>query len=153
MNRESCQRYLEDPEANASHLAECEECRLVDEALRADALRTSSISDPRSAVDVGTLPVAGWEGASYRSWPLVLAGAVAVAVIATLLFAATGASPLEIMRGNVPSGDVIASMFRLAGGAVQNAPARWQLAIAVCFVVVNAIFIALLRRAPRGLDV
>jgi hypothetical protein len=156
MNRESCDRYLEDPEANASHLEECAECRAVDEALRApsdDALRASSVLGPRSSVDVGNLPVAGWESASYRAWPLVLAGAIAVAVIATLLFAATGASPIEIMRGNVPSGDVLASMVRLASGAVQNAPVRWQVAIAICFVLVNGIFIMLLRRAPRGLDV
>ncbi len=148
MNRESCQRYLEDPDANASHLAECAECRAL-----ADALHSSSGLGPRASVDVGGLPVAPWEGAAYRSWPLVAAGAIAVAVIAVLLFAATGASPFEIIRGNVPSGDVIASLFRLASGAVQNAPVTWQVGIAVCFVVVNGIFIALLRRAPRGLDV
>ena len=155
MNRESCDRYLADPEANASHLEECAECRAVDVALRAsdDALRASSVLGPRSSVDPANLPVAGWESASYRAWPLVLAGAIAVAVIATLLFAATGASPIEIMRGNVPSGDVLASMVRLASGAVQNAPVRWQVAIAICFVIVNGIFIVLLRRAPRGLDV
>lgn len=148
MNLESCQRYLEDPEANAAHLAECRECRAL-----AEGLREASILRPWVSVDVGGLPVAPWEGASYRAWPLVAAGAIALAVIGVLLFAATGASPIEILRGNVPSGDVIASMFHLAGGAVQNAPMRWQIAIFVCFVVVNVIFIALLRRAPRGLDV
>ncbi len=148
MNRESCQRYLADPDANASHLAECAECRALEEALSEAAGPA-----PRTSVEVPDLPVAEWEGASYRAWPLVVAGTIAVAAITLILFAATGASPLEILRGNVPSGDVIASMFHLASGAVQNAPVRWQVAIAVSFVVVNGIFIALLRRAPRGLDV
>jgi hypothetical protein len=147
MNPESCQRYLEDPEANASHLAECADCRALDEALRA-----SSVLGPPSAV-ASELPLAGWEGAAYRPWPLVAAGVIAVAVIAGLLFAATGTSPLQILRGKIPSTDVVASMFRLAGGAVQSAPVAWQVAIAISFVIVNGILFALLRRAPRGLDV
>ena len=146
MNPESCQRYLEDPEANAGHLAECAECGAL-----ADGLKASGLG-PRASV-ASELPLAAWEGAAYRPWRLVAAGVIAVAVIAGLLFAATGTSPLEILRGRVPSTDVIASMVRLFGGAVQSAPVGWQAAIAICFVVVNAIFIALLRRAPRGLDV
>ena len=145
-----CEKYLEDPDANAAHLATCAECRAVDEALRA----SSALGlEPRASVETNVLPLAPWEGAAYRSWPLVAAGAVAVAVIAALLFAATGTSPLDIIRGNVPSSHVIASMFRLAGGAVQNAPVSWQVGLAISFLVVNGIFIALLRRAPRGLDV
>jgi hypothetical protein len=143
MNRESCQRYLEDPDANASHLAECAECRAL-----ADSLQSSFLG-PRSSVT--ELPVAPWEGASHRSWPLVAAGAIAVAVIAALLFAATGTSPLEILRGKLPSGDVFASLLRLR--FVQNAPISWQIFIVTAFVIVNGIFIALLRRSPRGLDV
>lgn len=145
-----CQKYLEDPEANAAHLATCAECRSVDEALRASS---ASGLGPRASVSSNALPIAPWEGASYRSWPLVAAGAISVAVIALLLFAATGTSPLEIIRGNVPSTQVVSSMFRLASGAVQNAPVTWQVGIAISFLIVNAIFIALLRRAPRGLDV
>lgn len=146
MNRESCQLYLEDPEANAGHLAECAECRALAESFE------SQIPALQSA-DLRELPLASWEGASHRSWPLVLAGAIAVAVIAGLLFAATGTTPLQLLRGKVPSGDVVASMLRLAGGAVQNAPMGWQIGIVVSFLLVNAIFIALLRRAPRGIDV
>ena len=145
MNPESCQRYLEDPEANAAHLAECEDCRAL-----ADSLEPPIPGGGHAMAD---LPLATWEGASHRSWPLVIAGAIAVAVIAGLLFAATGTTPTQLLRGNVPSGDVVASILRLAGGAVQNAPVRWQIGIAVSFLVVNAIFIALLRRAPRGIDV
>ena len=146
MNPESCQRYLEDPDANAAHLAECAECGAL-----ADGLEASGLG-PRASV-TSELPLAAWEGASYRPWPLVAAGTIAIAVIAGLLFAATGTSPIEILRGKIPSTDVIASMFRLAGGAVQNAPVAWQVGIGISFVIVNGIFIALLRRAPRGLDV
>ena len=148
MNRESCKQYLEDPEANASHLAECAECRAIAESLQASGL------GPRASVDVKALPLAAWEGASHRAWPLVAAGAIAVAVIAGLLFAASGTSPLEILRGNVPSRDVITSILHLAdGGAIQNAPLKVQILIGISFVLINAIFIALLRRAPRGIDV
>jgi hypothetical protein len=148
MNRESCRQYLEDPEANASHLADCAECRAIAESLQASGL------GPRASVDVETLPLAAWEGASHRAWPLVAAGAIAVAVIAGLLFAASGTSPLEILRGNVPSRDVMASVLHLAdGGAIQNAPIKVQILIGISFVLINAIFIALLRRAPRGIDV
>lgn len=142
-----CQKYLEDPEANAAHLASCADCSTLNASLEPSGALA------RASVPIDALPLAAWEGASYRSWPLVAAGAIAVAVIAALLFAATGTSPLEIVRGNVPSSQVIASMVRLAGGAVQNAPVAWQVGIAICFVIVNAIFIALLRRAPRGIDV
>ncbi|HEX9160661.1 MAG TPA: hypothetical protein VF980_03060 [Thermoanaerobaculia bacterium] len=148
MNPEDCQRYLEDPEANAAHLAGCAECRALAETLD-EHVETSSVLGSRSSVD--ELPLAAWEGASQRSWPLVAAGAIAVAVIAALLFAATGTSPLEILRGNVPPADVIASLLRLR--FVQNAPLSWQIFIAAAFIVVNGIFFALLRRAPRGLDV
>ena len=147
MNRESCKQYLEDPEANGSHLAECAECRAIAEALQ------SSVLGPRASVDVGKLPLAAWEGASHRAWPLVAAGAFAVAAIAALLFMATGTSPMQILRGKVPSTDVVSSFVRLFSGAVQNAPVAFQIVVAVLFVIVNAIFIALLRRAPRGIDV
>lgn len=146
MNSDPHQKYLEDPEANASHVAECRSCRALAESLQSPIPASPGPSVPQ-------LPLAAWEGAAYRSWPLVLAGAIAVGVIAALLFAATGTSPLEIIRGKVPSADVIASMVRLASGAVQNAPASLQLGIVFAFIAVNAIFIALLRRAPRGLDV
>ncbi|GAC1438979.1 MAG: hypothetical protein NVSMB68_10650 [Thermoanaerobaculia bacterium] len=146
MNRERCQRYLEDPEANAAHLLECAGCRAI-----AEGLQTSDF--PSATADVHDLPFAPWEGAAHRSWPLVLAGAVAVVLAVWVLFAATGTSPLTILHGRLPSAEVIASMGRLAGGAVRNAPVRWQVAIGVLFVVVNGILIALLRREPRGLDV
>jgi len=141
MNSVSCQRYLEDPEANAAHLVECEKCRALEDGLQASGL------GPRSSVDTDRLPLAPWEGASYRSWALVFAGTIIVGAIAAVFFFATGAWP------RLPSFDVVVSTARHLGMAAQNAPASWQLVVAVLFIVVNAIFIALLRRAPRGIDV
>lgn len=148
MNRESCERYLEDPESNAAHLAECEDCRALENTLRR---HLSDAEPPR--VSVAQLPLAAWEGAAHKSWPLVAAGLVAVAIIAALLCAATGTSPIDVLRGKVPSGDVLTSMVRLAPGFMQNAPGSWQILIVAAFLVVNALFIMLLRRAPRGIDV
>ncbi|MGZ5476917.1 MAG: hypothetical protein ACXW29_12175, partial [Thermoanaerobaculia bacterium] len=91
MNREFCKQYLENPEANASHLAECAACRAFAESLQGSGL------GPRASVDVEALPLAAWEGASHRAWPLVAAGAIAVAAIAALLFMATGTSPMQIL--------------------------------------------------------
>ncbi len=136
MNPESCQKYLEDPEAHAAHLEECESCRALAESLSSSVLR------PRSSVE---LPLAAWEGASYRAWPLVLASVAAVGLLTVLLFAITGASPRAFISG-LPSAGVVVTTLRHFGAA---APAF----VAVLFVVVNAIFIALLRRAPRGIDV
>ena len=144
MTRERCQQYLENPEANAAHLSECASCRAMAEEL-------SRMPD-RVNVQVGDLPLAPWEGAGHKSWPLVAGGVLALAAIATAFFAASGTSPLSLLD-KVPSGAVILSMFRLAGGAVQNAPVAWQVGIGISFLLVNALLIALLRRAPKGIDV
>ena len=131
-----CQKYLEDPDANASHLADCESCRAL-----ADALGSPEAVPPGSV----ELPLAPWEGASYRAWPLVLASLIAVGLLTLLLFISTKTSPAAFF-GDVPSMGVVVSMLRHFGAA---APAF----VAVLFIVVNALFIALLRRAPRGIDV
>ncbi len=148
MNRESCQMYLEDPEANASHLDGCAECRALAETLDS-RVNGSSALGPRSA---DALPLAPWEGAGHRAWPLVAAGAIVVGLIAAFSFMVTGTSPLRLFA-NLPSADMIMSTLRHVGSAAQNAPGSWQLIVGVLFLIVNAIFIALLRRAPRGIDV
>lgn len=142
MKSEQCMRYLEDPEANGAHLSECAECRTVFEELRSKV-------DVRS-VRLEALPLAPWEGASYRSWPLVVGSALTVLAIAAALFAAAGASPVsaigEAVREAIPASGLLVSVLRLVGG---TAP----VAIIVSFIVVNAVLFALLRRAPKGIDV
>ncbi len=139
MNPESCRKYLEDPEANAAHLAQCESCRALTDVLSEDM---SPVLGPRSSVD---MPVAPWEGASYRAWPLVLASVVVVGLLVVFVFAATGTSPLSLIPA-VPSAAVVISMLRHFGAAAPGV-------VAVLFIVVNVLFVALLRRAPRGIDV
>ena len=144
MTPELCQRYLEDPEAHEAHLSECAECREVFEQLDAKVSHQS--------VRVDALPLAPWEGAGFRSWPLVAGVALTVVAVAAAIFAAAGASPASVLgdafRAAFPSMDVVFSFLQLARGVVQTAP----LVVIVLFVAVNAILVALLRRAPKGLD-
>jgi hypothetical protein len=139
MNPESCHKYLEDPEANEAHLVECEKCRALAETL---AEQQASGLGPRASVE---LPLAPWEGASYRAWPFVVLCALLVGVLAAIVFVMAGTSPIAV-AGNLPSAGVIVSTLRHVGAAAPGL-------VAILFILVNAIFIALLRRAPRGIDV
>jgi hypothetical protein len=131
--------------AHPEHPAGCESCRAFAESLGDEV-------DVRP-ITVKTLPMAAWEGAAHRSWPLLIAAAGGLLIAAMAVLAVAGLSPLELFHGRVPSLDILMSMATMAGGAVQNAPRTWQVAILVGFVVINAIFVALLRRAPKGIDV
>ena len=137
MKTPDCERYIEDPEANASHLETCEECR---------ALFAASADVRAPKIDVNALPLASWEGAQHRSWPLVTVAAVAIFAIAAALFAASGASPADTLAANVPTLNRLQSIVLL----MRQTPI---MVVAVLFVVVNTLLIALLRRAPKGIDV
>lgn len=147
----TCDDYLRDPEGAAAHLETCAECAAI--AARLDA----EVPHRARAIDPDALPLAGWESASQRTWPLVAAGALAVLVLAVVLFIAAGTSPLRgIARAfgsAVPSLDLMVNLSELAGGALHNAPAIWHIVIGVSFVVINTVLVLLLRRAPRGVDV
>ncbi len=145
MTNPNCQRYFEDPEANAAHLETCAECRAVEGELHAPIA-----SRP---IEVSALPLASWEGAQHRSWPLVLGGGLAVLAIALGLFAMAGVSPRAALSARVPSLDALSSLVRLLTGAVQQASPRAQALLLVAFLAVNAVFVLLLRRAPKGIDV
>lgn len=145
-----CDEYLQDPEAHPEHLESCASCRAIAEELGGAVpveSRTLSLDD---------LPLAPWEGASHRTWPLVLAGLAAVLILAIVLFLAAGTSPLQgIVKSLVtvvPSLGLLVNLSELAGGALHKAPASWHIAIAISFVVINTILFLLLRRAPRGID-
>lgn len=137
MKTPDCERYIEDPEANASHLETCAECRALFGA-------GANVGAPK--IDVNALPLASWEGAQHRSWPLVTVASVAVFAIAAMLFAASGASPADTLAANVPTLSRLQSLVLL----MRQAPI---MVVAVLFVVVNTLLIALLRRAPKGIDV
>ena len=137
MKTPDCERYIEDPEANASHLETGEECR---------ALFGASANVPAPKIDVDALPLAAWEGAQHRSWPLVTGAALAIFAIAAALFAASGASPADTLAANVPTMSRLQALVLL----MRQAPI---MIVGVLFVVVNTVLIALLRRAPKGIDV
>lgn len=142
-----CEEYVAEPEAHERHLETCETCR---------ALFGGSWVEARG-VRLEALPLAPWEGAAHRAWPLVFAGAALVLAAAAALFAASGISPLRglaaAIGSAIPSLDVIQALVWRMGGALQHVPAGWQIAIGVSFVAINALLVALLRRAPKGIDV
>ncbi|HJT18040.1 MAG TPA: hypothetical protein VJ853_11650 [Thermoanaerobaculia bacterium] len=133
---DDCLHYAEDPEANAAHLASCESCRAAYGAVETHAI----------AVDA--LPLAPWEGASYRAWPLVLGGTLTVLAIALALCGMAGISPIvAVQAGMWPTG------AQTAIAAIdQRLRPLGPFAFAALFLVVNSILFLLLRRAPRGID-
>lgn len=144
MTEEACQRYLEDPEANAPHLPTCAKCRAMSAALAAKA--------DAEPIAVDSLPLAPWEGAAHRSWALVLGGAAVVVAIALALCDAAGMSPLHVAESSLASIDARRGLLRSATEWLRAAPIVLQVAFGVAFVVVNALLVVLLRRAPRGID-
>lgn len=140
---EACRRYAEDPEAHEGHLALCERCREIDSAL------TTRVKG--HALDVGALPLAPWEGASYRAWPLVIAGAAIVLAIAYALCAAAGISLPRAIVAGMSAGQLQATIT-VAADALRRASLAWQVAFGIAFVVINTLLVLLLRRAPRGID-
>lgn len=131
---DACQRYAEDPEANSAHLRECESCRAL----------YSGVETRHVSVDA--LPLAPWEGAAYRSWPLVIGGALTVLALALALCAAAGLTPVAAMtieaETQVSRAALVYEKLRTFGPIVYG----------IAFLVVNSVLLLLLRRAPRGID-
>ena len=137
---QDCDQYLEDPEAYAAHAQSCADCSVL-----AVGLELPDV--PSRPVSLDALPMASWEGASHRTWPLVVAGVVAVSILAMVLWTATGVSPVATMSSTVPPLDALLKMLQLTGKGLGGP------AVAVLFVVINSILFLLLRRAPKGIDV
>jgi len=136
---DACQRYAEDPEANPAHLRECAKCRDLYGSVDSRSLR------------VDALPLAPWEGANYRSWPLVLGGALALLAIAFALCAAAGISLITAVRTGMSAG-VVRGYVSAGAEALRAASIVWQIAFGFAFILVNTVLVLLLRRAPRGID-
>jgi hypothetical protein len=137
----TCEEYLNDPEANAAHLESCDVCRAIEEDLGDEVA-----IQPRP-LNVDTLPLAPWEGASHRTWPLVAAGLMATLTLLIVLSAAAGISPVDAVSSALPSLQALLTFLQLTGRAI-GAPL-----VAVLFVVINTLLFVLLRRAPKGVDV
>ncbi len=132
---EACQRYAENPEANATHLQECAKCRALYAPIESHS------------VQIGELPLAPWEGAGYRAWPLVIGEALALLAIAFGLCAAAGISFLTAIRAGARFD--WRALLETAGQALRP---LGPVGFGVLFVVVNTALILLLRRTPRGID-
>jgi hypothetical protein len=152
-----CELYAEDPAAHEAHLRDCSDCQtLARELERLDHELAAIPFDADVHVDLDQLPLAPWEGARYRSWPLVIAGAATVLLLAIAGFVASGVPPLQGMRTIVPHTSELGVQFGFLEHAVtflQRLPLKAHIWIGISFVVVNAIFLLLLRRAPKGIDV
>jgi predicted anti-sigma-YlaC factor YlaD len=141
---EACQRYLEEPEANAEHLRDCAECRNVFDAL--------GLEVEAKPLAVGELPLAPWEGASHRPWQLIAASAVSILALSIVFFVFAGTSPLAALSSEMTRIEAMREILRLTSSAVRTAPLVWQVTLGILFVVVNTILVLLLRRSPRGID-
>lgn len=140
-----CDEYLEDPEAHADHLQTCDACGAL--AFQLD----DEVDVQHRPIEVDALPLAPWEGASHRTWPLVAAGLAAMLILAFVLFYAAGVSSLSgitnAVLSAIPPVQPVVRVLQLTGHAV-GAPM-----IGVLFLVINSILFLLLRRAPKGIDV
>jgi hypothetical protein len=143
---DACQRYLEDPEANAGHLRTCAKCNAEAMALAEKA----DVAPP--SIDLNALPLAPWEGSSHRAWPLVLGTSAVVAIVALALLDAAGMSPLHVVEGSLTSMESMRALLNRAVTSLRSASLGAQVAFGVAFLLVNGLLIALLRRAPRGID-
>jgi len=146
MTDQGCEKYLKDPEANAAHLRTCAKCNA-----EAMALAQKADVEPPS-IDLNTLPLAPWEGSSYRAWPLVLGTGAVVAIVALALLDAAGMSPLHVVEGSLTSMEAIRTQLSRAASSLRSASLTAQIAFGVAFIIINGLLIALLRRAPRGID-
>ena len=140
---QDCDRYLEDPEAYAAHVEGCAACGVL-----ADGLDVPEASAAARPMSLDALPLATWEGASHRTWPLVVAGVIAVSILAVVLWTATGVSPVATMSSTVPPLDALLKMVQLTGKGIGG-----PTVVGVLFIVINSILVLLLRRAPKGIDV
>ena len=137
----TCDEYLQDPEGNAEHVRTCAMCQALTEEL------DDEVEVRPRPLSLDALPLAPWEGAKHRTWPLVGAGLLAVFTLAIVLSAAAEVSPVTAVTASMPSIQALLTFFQLTGRAM-GAPV-----VAVLFVVINSVLFLLLRRAPRGADV
>jgi hypothetical protein len=146
----TCEDYFEDPVKNAAHLQSCTLCRAL------DSEDDAAVMEHRP-LNVDALPLATWEGASHRTWPLVAAGLVSILVLAVALFLAAGTPPLRGIAHAVTSSftsfEAASRFIQLLGSGLHSAPMLVHVTIAVLFIFINTLLFFLLRRAPRGIDV
>ena len=155
---EACDRFMQDPEGERDHALSCADCSTVLRDLdRLDSvLEESKLETPSIAGRLGSVPVAPWEGASHRSWRLVVVALAVLTLSFTVAFLLAGISPLfgfvqAVKASLLPT----FGLAKFAPGLPQvlaDAPASVRFGIAVAFVVTNIALVLLLRRGPKGYD-
>jgi hypothetical protein len=135
--------FLQDPEAHASHVDDCAECRAIVERLDAPL--------SHEPIHIDRLPLAAWEGASYRSWGFVAACSAVLAAIALVLCHIAGVSPVRAIFADA-SINQWRLFLALSTGALRRATLGWQIFFGCAFVAVNTLLFVLLRRPTRGID-
>lgn len=160
MSYGSCEEFASDPTRFALHTDDCAACRkLVEDLESVDQMIAGESIDPRQGLvtrNVDVLPMASWEGADHKPWPVAVAVLALVGVAAAALFLLGGVAPL---RGIA---DAVSQPFRAVSGLLHAAPvlgelmnrspAGMRLLLLVAFAAVNIVLFRLLRRAPRGVE-
>lgn len=157
MKRNECEEFLADHESNPTHVESCESCR--EELRRLEALdrglEAAKLASGSSRLSPDEFPVASWEGASTRSWIAVIAVAAIVVGLGLFGFILLGIQPVEgflAALSGAASSRYLLNVARSAPNFLAAAPIHVHVIIFIAFIVVNVIFVALLRRRLRGYD-
>lgn len=151
MTDPGCQRYIEEPELSMEHVRTCKSCSRLAAGLEAP----DQSLDLASRLGKTSLPVAPWEGARQRSWPLLASAALLIALIASVCFHFAGVSPLDGFEQTVRQSaapPLLYSAFLHLGNSLHEAPLPIRVGLGIGFIVVNFLLALLLRKAPKGLD-
>ncbi len=157
MTQSECDDYLADREANPTHVESCDACQEAVRKLEAleRGIAKARLEGDGAAVDPEALPVAAWEGASTRSWLAVMAVALVVAGLGLGGFVLLGINPIEgfvgALSGAMSAGHLLA-VAKSAPNFLASAPMHVHAMIFAAFVLVNVIFVILLRKRLRGYD-
>ncbi len=147
----TCEQYLENPELSRGHLAECESCRRLEAWLN-----VSPDGGSQHGSILNRLPVASWEGAAHRSWPLAIITILLVLIASAGFFLIAGVSPAQgfaaSLRELVPRVDMVIVATSFAE-LLKRAPASFHIIVVTAFIAVNLLFALLLRRPAKGYDV
>ena len=103
-------------------------------------------------VAIGQLPLAPWEGAAHRSWPLVAAGALLLMVVAAAVCFWAGVPPGRVLQSSFSTMQSARGFVTTAATALREASLVVQVGFGLLFIAVNTVLVLLLRRAPRGID-
>ena len=156
-----CQQWIDDPDSHEEHLLECDSCRKrADELSRVDRNLAASVVEPGGSIAslvTDRLPVAAWEGARHRAWGLTLILIALISMLTAGLFVWVGISPAQGLADSAQSAyggpESAALLSDSVSAFLRNAPRSFHGMIALAFLTVNFILLALLRRPPRGYDV